>query len=331
MADGAEKYFNGHCLMSEFFLEIAVPGRISSRRAGECFLNLVVRHFSDAVPERLGNTEPLTKKFDAKNIGGALDLWGTGPNFIAGRRDRKLYLMVSFWPVASNRPRHSSITFFNVAADPNSVYDFLIDASEAFDADYGFAHPLTQVEVNERIDNVRERMLTKPSFRVQFSEQVKSQIKKHGYIGMTQPQLFASIESATMVPGGPELADREFRRLTGRVEKEGFARVLSTMIIEGIHIDKYLPGLFWVNVFGRPYLEIFGRERLLSSPAAQIREGTNRIALTTTSLLEDTAASWSEFKAIRNRCTNHLNSDAFFDSALGAGHPYRTPEFVFHP
>lgn len=39
----------------------------------------------------------------------------------------------------------------------------------------------------------------------------------------------------------------------------------------GVHLDESLPGLYWLNFFGSPYVELIGRDRLLSVPAHDVQ------------------------------------------------------------
>lgn len=315
--------------MSFFFLQIFVPGQLSSRQSGEQFLRLIMRHFPDATPERFGAVEPLKNKFDLQSTDRALDLWGTA-NFIATRRQPEVYFMVTFWPPVSKRKRHSSITFFRLEAHADSVCRFLTEVFETFSADYAIAHPLTRIELEERIERRRERIEKGPSVRVELSDRAKKQMENQGHLSMTPDQITANIERVTRIAqGGPELADREVQRLRRRVEREGVSKVLSGMIIESLRIEKYLPDLFWMNIFGRPYIELFGRERLLSVPSFQLQELTNAFALKITEHLDDDAISWSVFKTARDQCRSDLDCNVFFDAAAPVGYHYRAPHFMF--
>jgi hypothetical protein len=39
----------------------------------------------------------------------------------------------------------------------------------------------------------------------------------------------------------------------------------------GVQIDRAVPGLYWLNYFGAPYVSLVGRQRLLSSPGHQVQ------------------------------------------------------------
>jgi hypothetical protein len=38
------------------------------------------------------------------------------------------------------------------------------------------------------------------------------------------------------------------------------------------HLKKYIPDMYWVTIFGKPYVDFFSRERLLSAPAYRVKE-----------------------------------------------------------
>jgi hypothetical protein len=40
-------------------------------------------------------------------------------------------------------------------------------------------------------------------------------------------------------------------------------------------LKKYIPDIYWVTMFGKPYVDLFSRERLLSAPAYSARELAN--------------------------------------------------------
>jgi hypothetical protein len=318
-------------LMSEHYLKILVPGQLSSGRLGEHFLRLMVRHFPGSLPQRFGRTEPLKNRFNHKNLEPILDVWETGRLIAEGRHPR-IYFMASSWPATSKKQRHSAITFFHLDAEAKVICAFLSEASEALGADYAMAHPLTRVELEERIQQIGKRMERAPAIRVDLSERVKNQIRRRGYAGVTKDQLIANIKRVTIsAQGGPTPAAQETQRLRGQVEREGFTDVLSKMITTSRfnHIEEYLPNLFWMNVFGRPYIEFFGRERLRTASVARIDERTHTVGLRIADRLEDDVASWNDFKDVRDCCKRHLGADAFFEVGKSASHPYRAPKFVF--
>ena len=78
----------------------------------------------------------------------------------------------------------------------------------------------------------------------------------------------------------------------------------------GADASRYLPGLYWLNFFGKPYCDLMGRERLLSAPAAEAREVGNGILLR----LADNPLEWAspEYKAVERRVLDHAGPQYFF-------------------
>jgi hypothetical protein len=111
---------------------------------------------------------------------------------------------------------------------------------------------------------------------------------------------------------------------TAKTEKHLF---LATRLL-----NKCLPDIYWTTVFGKPYVELFSRERLLSCPAYRVKELDNgSIVVQLTPELKDIAAEEAAFERVRQDARNHLNNDAFFDPAKGLDYRYRVPEFVWGP
>jgi hypothetical protein len=97
-------------------------------------------------------------------------------------------------------------------------------------------------------------------------------------------------------------------------------------------LKKCAPDIYWTTVFGRPYVELFSRERLLSCPAHRIKELDNgAIVIQLTPELKDMAGEEAAFERVRQDARNHLNNDVFFDPAKGLDYQYRVPEFVWGP
>lgn len=89
-----------------------------------------------------------------------------------------------------------------------------------------------------------------------------------------------------------------------------------------------LPNLYWVTVFGRPYINLFGKERLLSTPAAVVREiAEDVVYMQLTEHLMDNRKQAERVEVVRQGAKRHLDSNVFFDPQLSPNHVYRTPEF----
>jgi hypothetical protein len=97
-------------------------------------------------------------------------------------------------------------------------------------------------------------------------------------------------------------------------------------------LRKFVPDIYWMTVFGKPYVELFSRKQLLSCPAYQIQELDNgSIVIQLTPKLTDAVADEAAFECARQRARNHLDNDAFFDPVKGPDHRYRVPEFLWGP
>jgi hypothetical protein len=211
---------------------------------------------------------------------------------------------------------------------------FCRQISTAFEADYAVAHILTHAELEERLEEHLRDVRAVPAVSFQLSQSARSEIEKSGFIGLTQRELATNIQGVTIrPPGGSEAVARESERMNQRIHKEGFARVLWEMTVmqhTTVKLEKCLPDLCWLTVFGRPYVEMFGRAGLLATPAHEVRElPSGSISVRLTEGLEDTPSAWQSFRQVRDRCKAHLDRDAFFDPVAPATHIYRVPQFHF--
>ena len=118
-------------------------------------------------------------------------------------------------------------------------------------------------------------------------------------------------------------ASRVVACLTGKNATEpryGFA--LSPMLL-----SRYLPELFWANIFGTPYIRMFGKERLLSAPAYRVSELENGLCyVQLTEHITDMLNDLGKVEQIRREVKAHLGLDAFYYSQTGSSHRYVTPE-----
>jgi len=98
------------------------------------------------------------------------------------------------------------------------------------------------------------------------------------------------------------------------------------------HLIKWLPDLYWATVFGKPYVDLFGRENLLAAPAPVVRElegGGMYLQLSESPL--DLEHDFARVDAIRARVKTHLNHNAFYDANLPGNHRYNVPQFHLTP
>jgi hypothetical protein len=83
-------------------------------------------------------------------------------------------------------------------------------------------------------------------------------------------------------------------------------------------LARNVPYLAWATVFGSPYIELIGRERLFSCPAAVVEEvADNVVYVQLTPGLADTQADFETFRAVQATVKAHLGEDLFMRDATG--------------
>ncbi|HYV12690.1 MAG TPA: hypothetical protein VE980_17445 [Pyrinomonadaceae bacterium] len=145
----------------------------------------------------------------------------------------------------------------------------------------------------------------------------------HGWIKIAfeyKPDLFSLLKQFFMeICTGFEA---EFACMQLMPGKEEDLRITTHRLRQGI------PDLYWLTLFGKPYVKLFGRERILSSPNAIIEEP--KPGMFSIQLSEDISAvatNSDELFQIAQRIKQHLNNNAFFDIELGRDYAYNIPEF----
>jgi hypothetical protein len=93
----------------------------------------------------------------------------------------------------------------------------------------------------------------------------------------------------------------------------------------GANVNKAIPGLYWLNYFGGPYVDLIGRERLLSAPAYDVKPVGDGVLIA----LDSSAESWqSEPYVEREQAViNHLGPQYFF-SRLHPDRQMTAPNFA---
>jgi hypothetical protein len=90
----------------------------------------------------------------------------------------------------------------------------------------------------------------------------------------------------------------------------------------GRDVRQFLPGIYWLNVFGRPYRDLIGTARLLSAPAAAVEQTGSHVIIQAYPDAED----WAGNQASRDALRAALGAEHFYDR----DHPHRThraPDF----
>ena len=124
----------------------------------------------------------------------------------------------------------------------------------------------------------------------------------------------------------PSDLDTEIGLATGSIAFLDVKRSTKNLFLTTHILKKYLPDIYWITVFGKPYVELFSRERLLSAPVFRVRELSNGSILM--KLFDD--FNFCERDAYENRkqsVKKHLFENAFFDLSKGTSHEYTTSEF----
>lgn len=102
----------------------------------------------------------------------------------------------------------------------------------------------------------------------------------------------------------------------------------------------WLPDIFWANVFGPPYVRLFGKERLLSAPASVVEElGSETVYLQLSEHITDIVDDPGNIRSRRALIKTHLQRDAFFVSGRGydrlqrgaEGDVFEVPQFELRP
>ena len=90
-----------------------------------------------------------------------------------------------------------------------------------------------------------------------------------------------------------------------------------------------LPGVPWLACYGRPYIEMFGVDRLVTCPAFRIdRISESSVIVQSSETLVNAQSSNAEFQRIQSDIIDHLGRDAFFDPS-NPNQTQRTPVFCF--
>lgn len=95
-------------------------------------------------------------------------------------------------------------------------------------------------------------------------------------------------------------------------------------------LKRGIPDLAWRTYFGQVYIDLIGRERLLSCPAATVAEVDGGLLALT--LTPSVGVSYVEYEAARRDAKAHLGPDVFWPRDPNEkGRPRRVPAFDFGP
>ena len=101
---------------------------------------------------------------------------------------------------------------------------------------------------------------------------------------------------------------------SARHPAEYWAKVMSerpSIQAVGRDFARYLPGLFWLNCFGRPYLELVGERTVLAAPATEVARIAGGVAI----VRGDDAGDWDTPASLEleRRIIDQVGADLFYD------------------
>lgn len=95
-------------------------------------------------------------------------------------------------------------------------------------------------------------------------------------------------------------------------------------------LRRWLPDIAWAQIFGPAYVELFGIDKLLSSPAHVVKRlGEKSVYIQLTPSLFDVRDDFDRVSRVRHAVKRHLDNNIFFDPHNARGHVYRVPVFEF--
>jgi len=91
-------------------------------------------------------------------------------------------------------------------------------------------------------------------------------------------------------------------------------------------LTKCLPDLYWAQIVGPPWVELWGADRIASTPAYRVEEvAPSTWLIQLTPHLADVTDDRDNYVAIRTKAKEHLGEDTFFDRERGHYAEYRAP------
>ena len=92
----------------------------------------------------------------------------------------------------------------------------------------------------------------------------------------------------------------------------------------GVKLDVSLPGLYWLNYFGEPYVKLIGEDRLLSAPAYEVKRVGGGVLIA----LDASPLNWqlAPYKDREEEMIDHLGRGFFF-SKDEPGRRLTAPDF----
>jgi len=104
------------------------------------------------------------------------------------------------------------------------------------------------------------------------------------------------------------------------------------MGIDDVTLRLCVPELYWANVFGAPYVKLFGADRLASAPAHLVKQiGPEMFYLQLSESPRDLVDHFDQITQARAELKAHLGIDAFWDPRVGDRGTYRAADLTRVP
>lgn len=214
---------------------------------------------------------------------------------------------------------------------------------------YGHYEPLRSVFDLNNYDNALEDWRAGLWFWKRKKPKVEGTIfapgprqNAHGYIGFTIDAFKADINGVlAFLQAASTRLDADFAYMHLLTENDlemAFAngtgacldpqRKRYHLIVTSGDLRQYVPDLYWATVLGPAYINHFGKDRILSSPAPIVKElDGDHILLQLSDSPLDLETNYSRVNAVRRGIKEHLNTNSFFNMNAPEDHVYNVPVF----
>jgi hypothetical protein len=102
-----------------------------------------------------------------------------------------------------------------------------------------------------------------------------------------------------------------FGRLNETVKKRNKQGTAFHLGVHTTTLNRYIPDLYWMTVFGAPYLKLFSQERLLAAPVEAAELVTDETVILQLSRQIEDARDGSKFWSLKQQVKTFLDRNAF--------------------
>jgi hypothetical protein len=144
------------------------------------------------------------------------------------------------------------------------------------------------------------------SFEFDRSKVQVSQVER--LVKILSPELAADFGAIELLVPQEIESGRQSGTVTALDKKRG----THTFFITSHDLRRAIPDLYWGTVFGKPYLDMFGREKILSAPAYLVEElAPNIVYMQLSQSLDDLRDRYVEIYRRKELLKKHLGREAF--------------------